>query len=182
ATLLDTVGTSNFASSRQQTLLTIRNAEDTLLAGYIPRQKSAVYKQLYLLYERANIIFSEVLEFYTDADKKLPAELGDSLRKITESIGDNDLLTLQEIDPTDELMGRLVTNIRKAEVVVNKSPSMMDRDIAFKKRPLKDVLSDCLHRNSIVFIYALRYGFILMIAALIALALTLIDRIGSPYP
>lgn len=168
ATLLDTVGTSNFASSRQQTLLTIRNAEDTLLAGYIPRQKSAVYKQLYLLYERANIIFSEVLEFYTDADKKLPAELGDSLRKITESIGDNDLLTLQEIDPTDELMGRLVTNIRKAEAVVNKSPSMMDRDIAVKKRPLKDVLSDCLHRNSIVFIYALRYGFILMIAALIA--------------
>lgn len=170
ATLLDTVGTSEFSGARQQTLQTIKNAEDTLLAGYIPWDKSAAYKQLYLLYEQANIIFSEVLEFYPENDTALPQELSDSLRELADGIGEKRLPVLQMTEKieSDEILHRFGKSIQRAEAIVAGSHSTMKEDLVIKKRPLKDILKENAHQNSIVLVSALRYGFILTIAALIA--------------
>lgn len=167
AALLDSVAKPEFSLMRQQTLQTIQDMEDTLLAGYIPRYRTIIYKQLFLLHEQANNLYSEVLEFYSDADEELSEELGGALRKIAGSIGGKRAIIPQTND-TDGPEGRLVAHIGKAEAIINHSSDMMERDVAVKKLSLMEVLSEHLHRNSIVFLSALRYGFILAIAALIA--------------
>ncbi|MDQ7864749.1 hypothetical protein RCO48_37595 [Peribacillus frigoritolerans] len=48
--------------ARQRTVLAMKHAEDTLLAGFSSRQSRDALKRLYLLNEHANAIFLEALE------------------------------------------------------------------------------------------------------------------------
>ncbi|UJL46798.1 FUSC family protein [Virgibacillus sp. NKC19-16] len=167
ALLIDAIGTENFSTERQNTLQKLKDAENVLMSGYISWDRSPLYKQLYLLYGQANRIFSEVIEFYASSNKKLPQQVGDSVRRITNSIGKKASIDINLEEP-DEMIYRLVRNIKGVQDIINQSNGSMERDVHISKPRVNTVLSGNLHKNSIVFLSAIRYGVILMIAALVA--------------
>jgi uncharacterized membrane protein YccC len=48
AALLDSVGTESFNAARERTVVALRDADTTLLAGYVSWQSSTIFKRLYL--------------------------------------------------------------------------------------------------------------------------------------
>ncbi|GAB3046504.1 FUSC family protein [Virgibacillus ainsalahensis] len=169
AILLDTVGTEKFSAARERTLQQIKIAEETLLSGYISWDKSPDYKQLYLLYEQANMIFSEVIEFHTYRHTKLPPELGKSIKAFANTIGKKtNKVTMQEVENTDPVLHRLVSKIKEVQAIINDPQRNEGKGIHVRKQPMKTVFGGAFHKNSIIFVSAIRYGFILMIAAAIA--------------
>lgn len=168
ASLLDAVGTESFSEARYNTVLKIKDAEEVLLAGYVSWGRSHLYKRLYLLYEQANIIFLEVLEIYTVSQEKLPTELGEAVRSIENRIGKkgNKHQVTVEIEDTSGDVQQLIEKIHEADVIMMKE--ITDQSLRISKPSLKMVFGGSLDKNSIVFVSALRYGFVLMIAALIA--------------
>jgi len=168
AKLLESVGTKDFSEAREKTLLKIKNAENILLAGYVSWNKSSEYKKLYLLYEQANQIFSKVLEFYEKSETKLSSELGESVRGLANLIGQK--AGAKSGYTTNELVENrwLVNKIKEAEMIILEDEISRETQIHIVKPSWKSYLSGAFHKNSIVFIYALRYGVILTIASLIA--------------
>lgn len=52
----DSLGTGRFNAARQRTVLAMKQAEDTLLAGFSNRRSSDMLKRLFLLNSKANVI------------------------------------------------------------------------------------------------------------------------------
>ncbi|WP_449354560.1 FUSC family protein [Virgibacillus natechei] len=167
ALLVDSIGTKNFSTERQNTLQRLKDAENVLMSGYISWDRSPLYKQLYLLYDQANRIFSEVIEFYASSNKKLSGQVGDSIRTIESSIGKKASIDINVEEP-DEMIHRLVRKIKEVQDIINQTNGSMDRDVHISKPSVINILSGNLHKNSIVFLSAIKYGIILLIAALVA--------------
>lgn len=168
AQLLDSVGTEEFSGARQRTLQQIKAAENTLHAGYISWDKSSEYKKLYRLYDQANAIFSEVLEFHAPGKTRLPEEIGESLRALSASIGLKASKSIQLPEHTGAVTTRLMNEIDEVQEILSGREENENQKMRISKTSVKDVFSGAFHKNSIVFVSAIRYGFILMIAALIA--------------
>ncbi|HLR69399.1 FUSC family protein [Virgibacillus alimentarius] len=169
AALLDATGTERFSEARHQTVLKIKAAEEVLKAGYAPWGKPQLYKRLYLLYEQANAIFLEILENDATNNTKLSAELGEFLRTIVKAIDNKDNnISLDTIGVNDIQVENteLIEKVRKAGSIL--IDELSEESIRISKPSFKTIFGGNIHKNSIVFVSALRYGFILMIAALIA--------------
>lgn len=82
----DSMGTEKYNKARQGTVLAMKQAEDTLLAGFSNRRSPDELKRLFLLNEHANAIFLEALEISLNKNIVLPPELGQSVRALAGSI------------------------------------------------------------------------------------------------
>ena len=168
ALLLEAVGTADFSEKRQSTVLRIKEAENMLLSGYISWDKSLQYKKLYTLYEQANLLLSEILDFYATSNEKLSPELGDAIKTLSDAIGKKGKVETRLENGEDELNRRLVKKVAEAEAVINKSNVGESEPIHITKPSLKEIFGGNFDKNSIVFLSAIKYGFILMVAALVA--------------
>ncbi|WP_034300256.1 FUSC family protein [Bacillus cihuensis] len=173
ASLLDSVGTETFNEAREKTVVAMKEANNTLIAGYIPWQSSDFYKRLYLLNEHASIIYLEVLDRSVEKNKKLPAELGESVRALSGFIEPKKKASPTRIlqpDQDDEDVDHLFTSIYDADAIMNEPMSKINREIQITRLSVKTLFLGAFDKNSIVFLRAVKYGIILMIAALIAYA------------
>ncbi|MDO7486190.1 hypothetical protein Q5O89_10775 [Peribacillus frigoritolerans] len=82
----DSMGTETFRRARQRTVLAMKHAEDTLLAGFSNRRSPNELKRLYLLNEHANAIFLDAMEISLNKKIVMPPELGQSVRALAGAI------------------------------------------------------------------------------------------------
>ncbi|MFE3975891.1 MULTISPECIES: FUSC family protein [unclassified Peribacillus] len=166
----DSMGTEKYNKARQGTVLAMKQAEDTLLAGFSNRRSPDELKRLFLLNEHANAIFLEVLEISLNKNIVLPPELGQSVRALTGSIASktkNEKKILQPDQMTEEVE-ELFMKIYNADAIMNEPVQKIDQAATISKPSLKTIFLGAFDKNSIVFLSSVRYGTILTIAAIIA--------------
>ncbi|MDY0395060.1 FUSC family protein [Virgibacillus halophilus] len=170
ARFLDAIGTRNLQTERQRMVLTMKQADNTLLAGYSPKHVTNEYKRLVLLYERANTIFLRGLEFSANRNEPLPPELGQSVRALANTIGSgrkNEAVIFQPKD-ADEVIADLFTTIYDADAVINEPIGRIRQEVQILKPSLRSVLIGAFDKHSLTFLSSIRYGIVLTFAAIVA--------------
>ncbi|MGX9136006.1 FUSC family protein [Rummeliibacillus sp. JY-2-4R] len=171
ASFIDSVGTEKFNSTRNRVVTSLKQAEETLVAGYIPWRFTETFNRLYVLKNQADKIFLYILENFSDTSSSMPVELGESFRELAHSI-DNKKKTLPKAiiqpDHMNPSIAQLFERIYDADAIRLEPSSKINQLIRISRPSLKDVFLGAFDKNSIVFITAIRYGVVLAIASIIA--------------
>ncbi|WP_231514805.1 FUSC family protein [Oceanobacillus salinisoli] len=172
ASFLDSVGTEHFNKSRHRVISVLNEAEETLAAGYIPWRQTDIFKRLYVLNNHANSIFMYTIEHFAKSQEKLPTELGQTLREISKSLDkQQSRKASKKILQPDGMFGdvsQLFEKIYNADATMNEPASKINQAIQFNRPSVKNVFGGAFDKNSIIFITALRFCFVTIIAAIIA--------------
>lgn len=166
ATFIESIGTSHFQSSKEKVETALKSAEELLESGYIPWRVTETFKRLVLLHEQANNMYLYLLE---NVQEDLSSEIAVAIRSISRSIHHHEQTSVdtQEI-PDDNQLTDLYHFIHEANVLLNEPLSNNQRRINISKPSLRMTLGGAFDKNSVVFLYAVRYGAVLLMAALIA--------------
>ncbi|WP_245843807.1 FUSC family protein [Oceanobacillus rekensis] len=177
AAFLDSVGTEENATARQRMMSVLHEADETLAAGYISWRETEIFKRLYVLKDHANTIFMYALDNFSESREKLPPELGDTIRGFAVSIdqkkGESVSGKILQPNEMDENVSRLFAKIYDADAIMNEPTGKINQAIQISKLSPKTIFGGAFDKNSIVFITSLRFGFVTMIAAIIAFQLDL---------
>jgi uncharacterized membrane protein YccC len=178
AALVDSVGTDHFHDSRHRMMSTLKEAEGTLAAGYISWRTTDLFKRLYLLNHHANVIFMFIVEKFFNQHSKLPPELGQTIRQMAlllEGSKKSENVSRKILQPewVDEKVAQLFETIYNADAIFHEPTSRIDQEIQIFKPSLKTIFGGAFDKNSIVFITAVRFCVITIIAAVIAYQLEL---------
>lgn len=122
AEFMDTVGTDHFNESRHNMISVLREADETLTAGYIPWRETALFKRLYLLNQNANNIFMYIIEYFMGAQEKLPQELGQTVRQLANGFDKKNKGVYERIlQPSgmDDKVSQLFAKIYDAYAIMN---------------------------------------------------------------
>ncbi|MEK3889084.1 FUSC family protein [Bacillus sp. FSL K6-3431] len=171
ASLLESVGTEDFPEARWKTVLQMKTADDTLLAGYSSWRTSNLYKRLFLLNHQANSILLDIFKFDSQDSPTLPPELSQSVRDLAEVIENRNKrngLKMSNFQHENEDVRHLFLKIDDAYLLMSEPVSQLNGEMKISKPSLKTVLGGALDHNSIVLLNAIRYGIVLTIAAIIA--------------
>ncbi|WP_066248985.1 FUSC family protein [Neobacillus drentensis] len=170
AALIDSVGTEQFNDAREKTVLALNDANSTLLAGYVSWKSSTIFKQLYLLKEQANSILLDILEMAAEGRTNLPPAVGETVQALAHSLDRKKSEPMKILQPkeTDQAVDRLFSKIYDADAIMNEPISRINQDLKITKPTLISIFLDAFDKNSIVFLSSLKYGIVLMIAAMIA--------------
>ena len=173
AAFVDAIGTEKFHESKNRVMSVLKEAETTLAAGYIPWRKTDVFNRLYVCNEHANKVFLYLLENFSEDHSKLPPELGKAIREIANSLDHKDKSKqIRKKIPQPEEMNEKVTalfmKIKDAYAIMNEQRSSITKEIRISKPSIRMIFAEAFDKNSIVFISALRFGVITVIAAIIA--------------
>lgn len=172
AALADSVGTEQFNGARERTVLALTEADSTLLAGYVSWKSSTIFKKLYLLKEQAHSIFLDILELAADGRTNVPPAAGKTVRALAHSLDQKKSEPLKILQPneTDQAVDRLFSKIYDADAIMNQPISRINQDLNITKPTLMSIFLDAFDKNSIAFLSSLKYGIVLMAAAMIAFA------------
>ncbi|MGX2959698.1 FUSC family protein [Peribacillus sp. JNUCC 23] len=173
AAFLDSIGTEKFNEARHRVMSVLKEAEETLAAGYIPWRQTDLFKQLYVINGHANMIFLYMLENFSENSSKIPSEVGESVRYLANSLDQKNkresvvkkILQPKEINET---IVQLFTKIYDADAIMNEPTSKINQVIQISKPSLKTILLGAFDKNSIIFITSVRFGVVTIIAAIIA--------------
>lgn len=170
ASLMDSVGSEKFNEERKKSVLVLRGADDTLLAGYSSLQFSDLYKRLYQLQHQANAIFLDVLQNFSDGRQSLPSDFSRSLRTLADSIGKTNSVKIIPLKANyeDEAIRQLSTKINEAHRINHEEILPNERQIDIYKPSIGNLFEGAFDKNSIVFLNSLRYGLVLTLASIIA--------------
>ncbi|MEH6991118.1 FUSC family protein [Neobacillus drentensis] len=171
AAFVDSVGTGEFNDSKNRVMSVFKEVEETLAAGYIPWRTTDLFNRLYVLNEHK--IFLYILENFSEYHSKLPTELGQTLREMTISLENKDknkLACKKILQPEvmNENVAALFIKIYDADAIMNEPTSKINNVIRISKPSLKMIFGGAFDKNSIVFISALQFCLVTIIAAIIA--------------
>jgi uncharacterized membrane protein YccC len=170
ASLIDSVGTEPFNAAREKTVLALTEADSTLLAGYVSWKSSKIFKQLYLLKEQAHSIFLDILEMSANGRTNLPTAVGETVRALVHSLDRKKSEPIKILQPKeiDQEVDQLFSKIYDADAIMNEPISRINQDLKITKPTIFSIFLDAFDKNSIVFFSSLKYGIVLMAAAMIA--------------
>lgn len=166
----EAIGNEDINDIRNKTVNALREAEEILLTGYIPWKNSFLFNRLYLLNEEGNKLFLEMLELHVNKNKKLPKEFSNMIRRLAMAIDlkDGDKLKIDSYENLDMDYNKFLQIIYDTEAIINLPLTYIGRSIKISKTSLMSKIKRACNKDSIVFINAIRYGFILSISAIIA--------------
>ena len=177
AVFIDSVGTDTFDESRHSMMSVLNDSDETLTVGFISWWETDLFKRLYLLNQQANTIFTYILNHFLDTREKLPPELGQMVRELAHSFNrkETDAAYKRILQPTelDEEVSQLFSMVYDADALMNEPVTKINQSIQISKLSAKTRFGGAFDKNSIVFISAVRFGFITIIAAIIAFELDL---------
>ncbi|MDR7079259.1 putative membrane protein YccC [Neobacillus niacini] len=177
AVFIDSVGTGTFDESRHSMMSVLNDSNETLTVGFISWWETDLFKRLYLLNQQANTIFTYILNHFLDTREKLPPELGQMVRELAHSFNrkETDAAYKRILQPSelDEEVSQLFSMVYDADALMNEPVTKINQSIQISKLSAKTRFGGAFDKNSIVFITALRFGFITIIAAIIAFELDL---------
>ena len=173
AAFLDSVGTEKFNEAKYRVMSGLKEAEETLAAGYIPWRNTDIFNRLVVLNDHANKIFLYILQNFSETNVKFPPELGEFVRELANSLdpkNKNESVPKKILLPEemDESVVQLFTKITNADAIMNEPTSKINQVIRISKPSLRTILLGAFDKNSIVFITAVRFGVFTIIAAMIA--------------
>ncbi|NHM32109.1 FUSC family protein [Neobacillus terrae] len=173
ASFVDSVGTEKYHGARQRVMSALKEAEDNLNAGYISWRTTDKFKRLYILNEHANSIFMYILGNFQGDRTMLPPEIGEALREIANRLNqkdriDNDLKLILQPENISRPVAGLFSKVFEADAVLNEPVTKINKVIGISRTSIKTVFLGAIDKNSIVFISALRFGIVIIIAAIIA--------------
>lgn len=167
----ESIGGENINESRNRAVNALKEAEETLLTGYIPWKNSFLYNRLSLLNEEANKLFLEMLELHSNKNTKIPKELTDMIRKLSMAIELKDGEIVEINQPNHEIHNnyeKFLQIIYDVQAIINIPLEYIGSSIKISKPSLMMKFTRALNTDSIVFINAVRYGIILSISAIVA--------------
>ncbi len=166
----EAIGNEDINDIRNKTVNALREAEEILLTGYIPWKNSFLFNRLYLLNEEGNKLFLEMLELHVNKNKKLPKEFSNMIRRLAMAIDlkDGDKLKIDSYENLDMDYNKFLQIIYDTEAIINLPLTYIGKSIKISKTSLMSKVKRACNKDSIVFINAIRYGFILSISAIIA--------------
>ena len=177
AVFIDSVGTDTFDESRHSMMSVLNDSDETLTVGFISWWETDLFKRLYLLNQQAYKIFTYILNHFLDTREKLPPELGQMVRELAHSFNwkETEAAYKRILQPSelDEEVSQLFSMIYDANALLNEPVTRINQSIQISKLSAKTRFGGAFDKNSIVFISALRFGFITIIAAIIAFELDL---------
>lgn len=172
AAFLDSIGTEEFHEARHRVMSVLKEAEETLAAGYISWREDNLFKRLYVLNDHANVIFLYVLEHFSKKSAQVPPELGEAVREIAYSMDRKKKQAtpkrILQPNDMDESVAALFVAVFDADAVMNEPNSKIEQVIKISKPSYKGVFLGAFDKSSIVFISAVRFGVITMISAIFA--------------
>ncbi|MEH7252728.1 FUSC family protein, partial [Neobacillus niacini] len=171
AAFVDSVGTEKFNESKNRVMSVLKEAEETLAAGYIPWRETDLFNRLYVLNDHANQIFLYILDNFSEAHSKLPPELGQTIREMMFSLDNKNKQVCKKVlqpEGMNENVAALFKKIYDADAIMNEPTSKINKEIRISKPSLKTIFGGAFDKNSIVFISALRFCVVTIIAAIIA--------------
>ncbi|SFE37384.1 Uncharacterized membrane protein YccC [Lentibacillus persicus] len=178
ASLLDAVGTAHFNEEKHRVMSVLKEAEDTLAAGYIPWRTTDLFNRLYILTDHANVIFTYIVNHFANRETALPGELAESLRILAESIETKPkhgraAPKVNRQDSDDEAVATLYSKIFDADAIFNEPSSKINQVIRISKSSLRTIFFGAFDKNSIVFLSSVRFAALTIVAAIIAFELDL---------
>jgi uncharacterized membrane protein YccC len=114
-----------------------------------------------------------ILENFSENHSKLPPELGRTIREMTNSLDhkyESERVNKKILQPEgmNEHVAALFIKIYDADAIMNEPTSKINNVIRIYKPSLRMIFSGAFDKNSIVFIAALRFCVVTIIAAIIA--------------
>ncbi|WP_240035211.1 FUSC family protein [Neobacillus notoginsengisoli] len=160
------------SEEQYKTVTALKEAEAILLSGYSFWTHSEQYKRLYLLNDHANRLFLEILDL-TRNGKALPLEISQSLLALAGAIGSRKKNEAKILQPemSNGRIANLFMKIYDADAIMNEPIEKIEQSVKIVKPSVKSQLLGAFDKNSIVFLSALRYGIVLIVASLISYAL-----------
>lgn len=173
ANLIAAIGTDRFNEKRHRVMEVLNDAENTLVAGYIPWRTTDRYKRLYLLKNHANTIFLYIVENFSSEKSRMPIELTTAVRYIANSIDNNEkhqvfYSDIMQPEGMDSKVAQLFTEIFNADAIMNEPASKVNSEIRVSKTSVKTALLGAFDKNSVVFLTSIRFGVVTAIAGIIA--------------
>lgn len=175
ADYIDAIGTTREDDLKHQAMVTLKEASETISAGYHPWSNRELYYRLFLLNNYANKIYLYTIEQkLITRGVVIPVELSDSLRKLAEIIGSKNMLASAAIihfsqpQEMDGKIAQLFIELNAVKKSLLDSSSKLREQASIQKPSVKKVLLGALDKNSIILINALRFGAFTMFAAIFA--------------
>ena len=171
AALTDSVGTDKFNETRYRVMQVLKEGEETLAAGHIPWRSTDPFKRLYVLNDHANEIFLYIINHFSEGKTKIPVEAGQFLRNIAHLLERKQNSPLRKFCCRWKWIHPFLLCLAKYSTlmpVLNEPEKKIDLVIRISKPTLKSIFLGAFDKNSIVFISALRFGIVTIIAGIIA--------------
>lgn len=178
---VEDIGTNDITRSRNKAVSALRETEELLTNGYRPWKNSFLFNRLVLLNEHANVLFLEILKISVNTHEKVPVEIIKQIKKIPLTIQDtkskNVFMRIDKINNKSNLYEKLLEVLYDIEAIINIEPEYIGSTINIFKASALRKLMGAFNKDSIIFSYSIRYGFVLAISAIVAYKLNVV----KPY-
>lgn len=173
ALFMNTIDTNKNNDAQHRVMAILKEADQTLAAGYIPWHSDDQFNRLVALNNYANKIFLYTVEHFSEKNKKLPSEIAESLTIIFQLIDSKTMYedaskNLPHPDEMTEEVALLFIEITDAKDCLVESSVNLQKKIKLTKPSLKTIFLGAFDKNSIVLINALRFTAFTILAAIIA--------------
>lgn len=168
------IGKGDLSKLRSNVINSLKETESILITGYNGMKISSTFNRLYLLNQYANRMFLEILDL--NHDNSLPEEVIDVIEDLQNQIDlqSEKKITLKKIDKgIYKEYDELLEVIYKIEEIMNIPLEELKSRVEISKPSLSTLIRESIDKDSIVFMNAIRYGVILMIAAFVAYKLNI---------
>lgn len=191
----DAIGNDNVSSVRNQTVNSMKEAEEILLTAHIPWKESSVFSRLTLLNEQANLLFIQLLDLSYEKGARLDRKISDIVREIAYTINQKSSKTSRTILTSNIELNQIFLDKSKEEqrmygniieilksIEENMDTSLQEVKNITKKRKVSKrfQLMESFSADSIAFHKAIRYGVILAIASLVSYAVPIYKSYWIP--
>lgn len=177
----EAIGRKDITRSRNKVVNVLRETEQLLTNGYKPWKNSFLFNRLVLLNEHANKLFLEMLKISVNKNEKLPTEIIDQIKKIPLAIQDNKnkniMIKIDKINIESDLYKSLIYVLYDVEAIINIDLEYIGSSVNIFKESAWNKLIKSFNKNSIIFLYSIRYGVVLAISAIVAYKLNVV----KPY-
>lgn len=174
AELLDAAGTGKYNKARHETLISMVEAESILAGQGRSWREPVLAYRLLRLYHQAHVIYQETDTWNPSKGEPLPAALGQVVRSVSRVLRSRELLSTESLKQLEdpELEG-LLRAVGELAVILEEEAEDGWEGVAISSTQVKNIFLSAFDKNSLVFLLSLRFGVILMIAALAAHAFNL---------
>ena len=167
----ENIGSKDAVSARNKVDIVLKETEEILISGYNSWRSSYIFNRLVLLYSHANMMFLEMIKVNIDTEEKLPEEIVKEIKKIPRAIkykGNIDL-KLEEINIKNQFeYEEVIDLLYYIESIINIEYKYLGSDISIHKPSTWNRLIKSFSKDSMTFVYSIRYGVVLAIAAIVS--------------
>lgn len=175
ANYFEAIGTEQENDKKHRVMATLKEANETIAAGYTAWGKSDDFKHLILLNNYANNIYLfSVEQQLSEWKERIPVEVGESLHELAKIIGSKKMYDVaastnfSHPDEVEEKIAQIFIEINAAKDSLMDSNSPLIEPVDIQKTSAKRILLGALDKNSIIFMNALRFGAFTIFAAIFA--------------